>query len=117
MPKVSGRVVWTERDGVQELQGTDKIRGPLGRVLATAAADRAHASGAGHPAAGFSELEQSVKLIDAGDYIEAEKQLKRLAKKHKDSALEEEALFQVAEAQELIDRSRQIGRLRGTVML
>ena len=56
------------------------------------------------PERGMDELEKAVEIFDAGKYYEAEKEFKRIAKKHKNYLVEEDALYYKAECQYKLKR-------------
>lgn len=83
-------------DAYAEMTSTDKIHGPLGRWFGRTQ-DQSNAAVFGPPP-GQDEFEAAQKLADAGNWAQAEKELKRIVKKYKSSSIHEDALFLLAEA-------------------
>lgn len=87
-----------ERDD-RDLRSIDGIRGPLQRQLERSASLRGTYDGSLAPLEGQQEFDQAKALFDSGDYEAAQKQFKRVAKRYKDTPIEEEGLFYVAECE------------------
>jgi len=81
----------------RRLASTDDIHGPLERALL--------ASGIGHPALpstsakGLARYQAAEKLYKTGQYKQAEKSFKAIAKQYKQTQVQEDALFMTAESQ------------------
>jgi outer membrane protein assembly factor BamD (BamD/ComL family) len=88
----TGSSLFRRDASVDDLTNTDQIRGPIQRVLNNGAGNQSVA-----PAEGLVDFEQAEQLYKAGDYPAAEKALKKVAKKYKDSSIREDALFLLAE--------------------
>ena len=82
-----------------ESQKTDDSPGPLQKILQVAGL-REPESGPKdpRPLEGVADLAKAEELYKTGDYKEAEKEFKRIAKKYKDTQIEEDALFMLGES-------------------
>jgi TolA-binding protein len=85
---------WQRSD--DELTNTDNIRGPLERILGGHARRRQDSLA---PLEGSPEFDEAQAIYRSGDYAEAEKRFKQLAKAYKDTPIEEDSLFMVGECQ------------------
>lgn len=75
-------------------------RTPLEKVLQAVGRGKKEAARRNYrPAEGIAEYNEAEKLFDAREYKAAEKEFNRIAKKYKDSQIEEDALFMRAESQ------------------
>jgi len=86
-------------DTLEEMTNTDNIQGPLERLTRFAVRDHQKKTGTFKPTEGMAEFEQAEKLHKAGEYKQAEKALKKVVKKYKDSRVQEDALFLLGETQ------------------
>ncbi|HUG90491.1 MAG TPA: tetratricopeptide repeat protein [Planctomycetaceae bacterium] len=75
------------------------VRGPTERVLAASGAGRAEGPASLESAAGAEEYRQAEDLYRAGEFAQAEKSFRRIAKKYKGSQVQEDALFMIGECQ------------------
>ena len=85
---------WDKSD--DDLTSTERIRGPLERILADKARHRQDSLA---PLEGSPEFDEAKAIYDQGDYSEAEKRFKKLAKTYKDTPIEEDSLFMMGECQ------------------
>lgn len=87
---------WSRSD--EELTSIDGVKGPIQRLLEGRAQSEEQRR-ALTPPEGLAAYEEAQELFQAGEYAKAERAFKKVARKYKDSPVEEDALFMVAESQ------------------
>jgi TolA-binding protein len=91
-------LAWWKRDD-RDLASVDNIRGPLQRILEGRKSDEDRYNASLSPAEGLEEYEAAHALYEKGQYAKAERRLKHIAKKYKNSPVAEDALYLLAESQ------------------
>lgn len=83
----------------ERLADVDGFRNPLNRILQTVGRGREEAAHRNYrPVEGVAALGEAETLFHDGEYKQAEKAFKRVAKAYPDSQIEEDALFMLAES-------------------
>jgi TolA-binding protein len=91
---------WPDREAeLERMTSIENIRGPLERILPAGGEGRAEGAPAADSAEGIAAYQQAEELYKTGEFDEAEKSFRRIAKKHKGSQVEEDALFMIGECQ------------------
>lgn len=88
-----------KKSAEKDYADTSNIKGPMERLLQVGG-EKNSSTGSGYQ---FSEnnpeYRKASKLAEQGEYKKAEKEFKKLAKKHKNTPLQEDAMFMLAECQ------------------